>query len=97
MLDHKEILELHDKAVNASPETREKAANDMVFHWITQWDDNSLSGSDLKFRGEFNILRKAFRQIMTDLVVNEVQADFEPNDDTTEDDADFMDGAYRAV
>lgn len=96
MLSHKQILELHDSAFSYNTETREKAANDMVFNWVTQWDDDSLNGSDLKYRGEFNILRKAMRQIMTDLTINEVQADFEPDDETSDDDANFMDKAYRA-
>lgn len=96
MLSHKELKKLHDKAYNHGYDTRQKAADDMVFAWVTQWDDTCLSESDLAYRGEFNILRKAMRQIITDLKLNPVQVDFEPVDETDDDAADLMDGMYRA-
>ncbi len=95
-LEHKELLTLHDKAYNNGYDTRLKAADDMLFAWITQWDDNYLTESDLGFRGEFNIIKKAFRQIITDLIANPVQVDFSPIDDTDDSASDIMDGMYRA-
>jgi hypothetical protein len=96
MLDHKELLDLHDKAYNNGYDTRLKAADDMLFAWITQWDDTYLSESDLAYRGEFNVLRKAMRQIITDLIANPVQVDFDPVDGTDDSGADIMDGMYRS-
>ena len=87
---------MHDKAYNNGYDTRLKAADDTLFAWITQWDDSYLSESDLGFRGEFNIIRKAIRQIITDLISNPVQVDFDPVDDTDDSAADIMDGMYRA-
>jgi Phage P22-like portal protein len=44
---------------------------------------------------EFNILRKAGRSIMADLITNPVQVDFEPKGDTKDDAAELLDGLYR--
>ena len=85
-----------DKDYCANQTTREKAADDLVFYWITQWDDQLLNDSPLKYRGEFNVLRKAGRQIMTDLRLNPVQPDFKPKDMDREEGADLLDGIYRA-
>ena len=92
-----ELKKKHDKAFNTNQVTRERASDDLIFYWVTQWDDQYLSGSNLAYRGEFNILRKAGRQIMSDLRLNPVQPDFHPKDESREDDAEIMDGFYRAV
>ena len=55
MLDHKQIMEYHDSAYNRGQVTRERAADDLVFAWITQWDDQLLGESQLQYRGEFNL------------------------------------------
>ena len=95
-LTHEELKKLHDKAYQNGYDTRLKAAGDMLFAWVTQWDDTYLAESDLGYRGEFNIIRKAMRQITTDLISNPVQVDFDPVDDTNDDAADIMDGMYRS-
>tara|TARA_R100000544_G_scaffold37060_1_gene26968 strand:+ start:3223 stop:5382 length:2160 start_codon:yes stop_codon:yes gene_type:complete len=94
-LTHQDLLTLHEKAYNNGYDTRLKAADDMLFAWISQWDDTYLAETDLGYRGEFNILRKAMRQITTDLISNQVQVDFEPVDDLDDSGADLMDGMYR--
>jgi len=86
----------HDKAFNANQIPRERSSNDLVFYWITQWDDEILQSSQLAYRGEFNILRKAGRQIQTDLASNPVQVDFVPINETRTDSAELADGLYRA-
>lgn len=96
MLDHKELLELHDKAYLANQTTRQRAASDMVFYHITHWEDGLLSQSNLEYQGQFDILRKAGRQIMGDLKANPVQVDFQPKVETRDDGADLIDGLYRA-
>lgn len=95
-LELDDIKRFHDKAYSANQVTREQSSDDLVFYWITQWDDQLLSDSQLAYRGEFNILRKAGRQIMADLRLNPVQPDFHPKDEAREDDAELMDGLYRA-
>jgi hypothetical protein len=95
-MDLKELKELHDSAYERGQTTRDKASDDMIFYHVTQWDDNLLSESQLAYRGEFNILRKAGRQILADLASNPVQVDFVPKDDTRDDAADLLDGLYRA-
>lgn len=94
-LDLIELKRLHDKAYSHNQITRERAADDLVFYWVTQWDDNLLGQSQLQYRGEFNVLRKAGRQIIQDLRANPVQVDFEPNNEGRQDGADILDGIYR--
>jgi len=91
----KELKDLHEKAYNYSQTNREKAANDMLFYFITQWDDDTLVESQLAYRGEFNILKKAGRQIIADLAANPVEIDFEPINETRHDAAELADGLYR--
>lgn len=94
-LTETEIRKLHDKAFSHNQVTRERAADDMLFTVVTQWDDNLLGESSLQYRGEFNIIKKAISQTLADLHSSEVQVDFQPEDETREDAADFMDGVYR--
>jgi hypothetical protein len=94
MLDLDKLKQLHDKAYDSGQQTRDKASDDLMFYWVTQWDDNLLDTSQLQYRGEFNILRKAGRQIMSNIHANPVQVDFEPTSDDP-DGADVMDGLYR--
>lgn len=96
MLEHEEIKKLHDKAFQANQITREQASDDLVFYWVTQWDDQLLTDSQLQYRGQFDIVRKAGRQILAALKQNIVQPDFKPKDESRNDDAEFLDGFYRA-
>jgi len=96
MLELTELKKLHDKWYNGNTVTRERGADDLVFYWVTQWDDNLLGETQLQFRGEFNILRKAGRQIISDLRSNPVQVDFEPTISGRDDTSDLLDGMYRS-
>lgn len=96
MMDLEKIKKLHDKAFQHGEVTREQASDDLVFYYVTQWDDNLLSESQLQYRGQFDILRKAGRQIMSSLAANPVQVDFEPKAESRMDGADLMDGLYRS-
>jgi hypothetical protein len=95
-LDLDQIKKLVDKAYQSGQTGRQQASDDLVFARVTQWDDNLLEDTNLAFRGEFNILKKAHRQIMGDLAANPVQVDFEPKDEDRDDGADLLDGIYRA-
>jgi hypothetical protein len=99
-MKERDIVELKrnfDKDYETGQVTREKAANDMLFYFITQWDDMLLEDSSLGFKGEFNILKKAGRDILADLSENPIQPDFVPKNDTSEDTAELMDGIYRTI
>jgi hypothetical protein len=91
-----DVRDLHDKAYTHGQTTREKAADDLLFFWISQWDDTQLGGSSLQYRGQFDMLRKAARQIISDIKANPVQVDFEPVDGTDDSGADIIDGMYRS-
>jgi len=96
MLELCDLKEMHDEAFLANESTREQAANDAIFYWVTQWDDSLLDSSQLVYKGEFNILRKAGRQILADLASNIVEVDFEPKNSERNDAAEFADGLYRS-
>ena len=95
MTDLKEIKRRFDLSFAAGEDNREKAANDLVFYFVTHWDDDSLSESDLTYKGEFDILKKAGRHIISELNENPVQVDFEPKDPDRKDAGDIADGLYR--
>lgn len=91
-----QLKRLHDKAYDSGHVNRLRASDDMVFYYVTQWDDQILDTSNQTYRGEFNILKKAGRQIISDLAENPVQVDFEPKDETRDDAAQLLDGIYRS-
>lgn len=92
-----QLKTLHEKAYSHGQDTRQKAADDLVFYWVTQWGDEDLNTVPLQYRGQFDVLRKAGRQILSDLRSNPVQPDFKPKDEARTDDAELMDGLYRAA
>lgn len=94
MLDLDQLKEMHDQAYSHNQLTRERAADDLVFYHITQWDDNLLDQNTLAFRGEFNIIRKAGRDVIASLRANPIQIEFEPKANSREDGADLIDGLY---
>lgn len=94
MLTLTQLKELHDKAYCHGQTTRLRAADDMMFYHITQWDDSTLGESSLQYRGQFDVLRKAGRQIMADLRANPVQVNFVPKSESRDDGADILDGLY---
>ena len=94
--DLTELKRLHEKAYVTGQGPREEAANDLIFSTLSHWDDQLLEESQLSYRGQFDITRKAVRQIMSDLRENPVQVNFEPVDESRDDGADLIDGLYRA-
>ncbi|OED34059.1 hypothetical protein AB832_08125 [Flavobacteriaceae bacterium (ex Bugula neritina AB1)] len=96
MLEIEDILKMHDDAFTRGQVTRQNASDDLVFYNVTQWDDQVLGESQLQYRGQFDILRKAGRHIISELKENPVQVDFEPIGDNY-DAADLMDGLYRTT
>jgi len=96
MLELDELKRLHDKAYTNNKVTRERASDDLVFYHVTHWDATSLDESQLAYRGEFDMLKKAGRRIKQMLNANPTQVDFEPVDEERSDGADFLDGLYRA-
>lgn len=94
-LDYHKIKEAFNRDYDFSKITRERSASDLSFFWITHWDDALLSGNQLLYKGEFDLLRKAMRDILSDMRSAPVQANFEPKDGTPEEDANILDGIYR--
>lgn len=89
-----EIKEKHDKSYLYGQINRQAASDDMVFKFITQWDDKMIEDFLGTYRGEFDILTKAIRKIISDLMLNPVQVDFEPMNEPAESSADLVEGIY---
>lgn len=95
-MELEDFKKLHDKAYTHNQVTRERASDDLLFYWITQWGDKFLESSTIQTRMEFNQIRKAGRKIITDLKTNPIQVEFQPVEGTDDLLADTVDGMYRA-
>jgi hypothetical protein len=95
-LELDEIQRLHDKAYIANQQTRIKAADDRMFARVTQWDSSLLQESQLTYKGEFDIITKARKDVMADLRMNVPQVEFHPKNDEErgEESADLINGLY---
>jgi len=91
----KDLLTLHDKAYISGQINRERASDDLVFYWVSHWNDAFLDTLQMEFRGEFDMIRSAGKQILADLASNPIQNDFEAINDTPDDVAELADGLYR--
>ena len=54
-----DLKRLHDKAFNSGQVNRERASNDLVFYWVTHWDDKLMQDIQMEYRGEFDMIRSA--------------------------------------
>lgn len=91
-----EARKMFDVDYEASYEQRQRAISDAIFYHVTQWDDD-LASVTLGYRGQFDVLKKAGRGILSDLAENQVQVDFDPMDKDRKDAADVADGLYRSL
>jgi len=90
-----DLKRLHDKAYMSGQVNRERASDDLVFYWVTHWDDALLQDIQMDYRGEFDMIRSAGKQILADLASNPIQNDFESINDTPDEVAELADGLYR--
>ncbi len=95
MLEIDEIKRMHDRAFEENQTARIDAADDMAFFVINQWDDYASEVS-LQYRGEFDVLIKAERDVESKIRENPVQPQFHPKDPDRKDGAEFLEGLYRA-
>lgn len=89
-----EIHTLHDKAYTNNQTTRISAADDLLFQFVSQFDNSLLDNSNLGYRGQFDIVTKAIRENLSDLRTNQIQVEFEPKAESREADADLLNGLY---
>lgn len=90
----KDLKEMHERAYQYGQVNRQQASDDMVFKFVTQWDDDMIEDFLGSYRGEFDILTKAIRKIVSDLMLNPVQVEFEPLGETSDEAASVIDGVY---
>jgi len=91
---HQEIMARHDAAYASSLDVRERGADDLMFARVTQWDD-TLDFVGTEYRGEFNLLRKEKRRLVSEMRANPISVQFRPDDGADPDAADILNGMYR--
>ena len=74
-VEFSDVLRMHDEAYIASQDTRRKAADDLLFARVTQWDDPYLN-TTLEYRGQFDQIRKARRQNLSEMRANPIQVTY---------------------
>lgn len=94
-MDLEEIKRYADDAESATSATREEASQMLVFGRIGQWDDDFGGGTQLKFRGQFDLIKPKRNKILSELWANPVSVTFKPQDGADEDTADVLNGLFR--
>lgn len=94
MLDLDELKERQTKAYNSSIATRRQGSDDLIFCYVSQWDDVMASQVPLQYQGQFDIIRRTIRKIAAEIYANPVQIDFRPKNGGKQDAADLLDGLY---
>jgi hypothetical protein len=92
---HQEIMNRQDAAYTSGQHVREKSADDLLFSRLTQWDDTVLDFVGTEYRGEFNLIRRERRRLISEMRASPVQVDFKPVDGADPDAADILNGMYR--
>lgn len=92
---HQSIMERHDAAYTAGQHVRERSADDLLFSRLTQWDDTVLDFVGTEYRGEFNLIRRERRRLISEMRANPIQVNFRPLDGADPDAADILNGIYR--
>lgn len=90
----RDILERFDCAWSATQDVRERAADDLMFSRVTQWDD-SLDWCNLEYRGEFNLIWKERQRLLSEMRANQISPTFKPIDGADPDAGDILNGMYR--
>ena len=89
-----DIKELIDSADAATSATREEASDMLVFGRISQQDDSTAS-AQLKYRGQFDLIKPKRNKILSELWANPISVSFKPQDGADPDAADLLNGAFR--
>lgn len=79
-----------------SNEVRTSAQNDLFFCRISQWDDFLNDYTTLQYRGQFDVLRKEIRRVLSEMRKNPIDVMYRPLDGADPDAADVLMGMYRA-
>lgn len=95
MEKHQQIMRRQDAAYTSGQHVRERAADDLLFSRLTQWDDTVLDFVGTEYRGEFNLIRRERRRLQSEMRANPIQVEFRPTDGADPDAADILNGVYR--
>lgn len=92
---HQQIMQRQDAAYTSGQHVRERSADDLLFSRLTQWDDTVLDFVGTEYRGEFNLIRRERRRLISEMRANPIQVNFRPVDGADPDAADILNGMYR--
>lgn len=94
-MDHKEIINLHNRGLTSTSATRDEASENLVFARISQWADDWGAAVGTEFRGTFDLINKRRNKVKAELWQNPIQVHFKAKDGADPEDADLINGMYR--
>ena len=94
-MELEDIKRLVDDSDSSTSITREEASDMLVFGRISQWDDAYGGATQLKFRGQFDLIKPKRNKILAELWGNPVSISFKPQDGADDDAADVLNGLFR--
>lgn len=94
-MEFRDLLDKVDEAWISSQEVRERSADELLFARVTQWDDPFLN-TQLEYRGQFDMIRKARRHNLSEMRANPVQVSYIASTDGDENTAKTLEKMYRS-
>jgi hypothetical protein len=94
-MDHKDIINLHNRGLTSTSATRDEASENLVFARISQWADDWGAAVGTEFRGTFDLINKRRNKVKAELWQNPIQVHFKAKDGADPEDSELINGMYR--
>lgn len=94
-MELEDIKRLVNDSDSSTSATREEGSNMLVFGRISQWDDDYGSSTQLKYRGQFDLIKPKRNKILAESWANPISIQFRPQDGAEDDAADVLNGLFR--
>jgi len=94
-MELEDIKRLVNDADSSTSATREEASNMAVFGRISQWDDYNGDSVQLKFRGQFDLIKPKRNKIISELMASPVSVQFKPQDGADIESGELLNGLFR--
>ena len=90
-----DILKAVDADNTSSWEMQKEYKDDIIFSRVSQWNQWLEQYTSLEYKGQFDVIRGEIRRLMAEMLSNPIQVRFRPMENSTEDDAELLEGMYR--
>ena len=90
-----DILKAVDADNTSSWEMQKEYKDDIIFSRVSQWNQWLEQYTTLEYKGQFDVIRGEIRRLMAEMLSNPIQVRFRPMENSTEDDAELLEGMYR--